>query len=224
MKLKKIASLALAGVMAVSMLAGCATNKPEEKPGEGQGTVTGYSSDFAGYVSEETAKKTYITYADSATDEAALQDALGNLGTMGTTASTLPQTVDQVTAYNYPSMKLVVGDFADTLELANTKLTCYDARSNMWVANKPSETVKVGLLYVIDGTVDVKKAVKQVAEKVDDELLEKLANANFDNNTRYTFDYTVSVSVVNKAVTTLTDYTGSANFIAVTVTRVPTAA
>ena len=41
MKLKKIASLALAGVMAVSMLAGCATTKPETKPVDPDQPATG---------------------------------------------------------------------------------------------------------------------------------------------------------------------------------------
>ena len=35
MKLKKIASLALAGIMAVSMLAGCSTTNPKPNPNPG---------------------------------------------------------------------------------------------------------------------------------------------------------------------------------------------
>ena len=39
---------------------------------------------------------------------------------------------------------------------------------------------------------------------------------------RVTYDYTVSASVVNKALEPFAGYTLSANFIAVTITRVPT--
>ena len=85
------------------------------------------------------------------------------------------------------------------------------------------ETVKYGLLYVIDGTVDINKALKQVAGKVEN-LLENLPNVNVSDTARYTFVYTVSVSVANKALDVIDWYNGSANFIAVTVTRVPTAA
>ena len=50
MKLKKIASLMLAGVMAVSMLAGCnTTSNGGNNGGEGEGegtTTTGYSVAF----------------------------------------------------------------------------------------------------------------------------------------------------------------------------------
>ena len=47
MKLKKIASLALAGIMAVSMLAGCSTPsvdpEPTPNPGDDEPAVSGYS-------------------------------------------------------------------------------------------------------------------------------------------------------------------------------------
>ena len=65
--------------------------------------------------------------------------------------------------------------------------------------------------------------LKQVANKVEN-LLENLPNVNVSDTARYTFDYTVSVSVANKALDVIDWYNGSANFIAVTVTRVPTAA
>ena len=83
MKLKKIASLMLAGVMAASMLAGCNTasnggNNGGE--GEGEGTTTsGYSAVMAENVSDAVKVIDNVTFQDHSADRAALDDALGNL-------------------------------------------------------------------------------------------------------------------------------------------------
>ena len=86
-----------------------------------------------------------------------------------------------------------------------------------------AETVKYGLMYVIDGTVDENDALEWIVDDVE-RLLVNLPNVNAEDVARYTYDYTVSVSVANKPLDVIDWYNGSANFIAVTVTRVPTAA
>ena len=68
MKLKKIASLALAGIMAVSMLTACGEGAGNggnggEGEGEGQGTVTGYSATI---LNDTQLAKFYATAQDSA--------------------------------------------------------------------------------------------------------------------------------------------------------------
>ena len=229
MKLKKIASLMLAGVMAVSMLAGCqnANVDPEQPTDPETPTATGYSVEMASNLSDD-AKKDYIAFEDNADDLAALEDALGNMSwttTAGYTA--LPKVVTPVNGWNAVDTAVVVDDFVTALDIENKALT-YGTMRNELVSFKDlnaAETVKYGLLYVIDGTVDVNKALKQVADGIED-LLEQLPNVNVSNTvtTRYTYDYTVSVSVANKALDVIDWYNGSANFIAVTVTRVPTAA
>ena len=229
MKLKKIASLMLAGVMAVSMLAGCqnANVDPEQPTDPETPTATGYSVEMASNLSDA-AKKDYIAFEDNADDLAALEDALGNMSwttTAGYTA--LPKVVTPVNGWNAVDTAVVVDDFVTALDIENKALT-YGTMRNELVSFKDlnaAETVKYGLMYVIDGTVDVNKALKQVADGIED-LLEQLPNVNVSNTvtTRYTYDYTVSVSVANKALDVIDWYNGSANFIAVTVTRVPTAA
>ena len=95
MKLKKIASLMLAGVMAVSMLAGCSTTAvdPEPTPDPDPVPATGYSVELAANLSDA-AKKDYITYEDNADDIAALEDALGNMSSTTTAAgAVLPKVV-----------------------------------------------------------------------------------------------------------------------------------
>ena len=227
MKLKKIASLMLAGVMAVSMLAGCNTTSVDPEPTPETPTATGYSVEMASNLSDS-AKKDYVAFEDNADDLAALEDALGNLSWTTTAGNTaLPKVVTPVNGWNAVDTAVVVDDFVTALDIENKALT-YGTMRNELVSFKDlnaAETVKYGLLYVIDGTVDVNKALKQVADGIED-LLEQLPNVNVSNTvtTRYTYDYTVSVSVANKALDVIDWYNGSANFIAVTVTRVPTAA
>ena len=227
MKLKKIASLMLAGVMAVSMLAGCSTGKvdPEPTPNPDPTPAAGYSDVLAENLNDD-AKKDYITYEDNADDIAALEDALGNLSSTSLTDyAILPKTVAPVAdVFATADMKLVIDDFANSAKIENENLSKKDAYENLlWFFNygRNSDDVKYGLLYVIDGTVDVNKALAQVANKIEWSL-ERLPNVNASNVARVTYDYTVSASVVNKALEPFAGYTLSANFIAVTITRTAT--
>ena len=226
MKLKKIASLMLAGVMAVSMLAGCSNTAvdPEPTPDPDPVPATGSSITLGEEVGVE---KDFITFADNADDVAALQDALGNLSSTGVYDSArLPKTVTPVTSWNpNEDMKLVVSDFAESAEITNTNLGAWSMNHDqLHHFNKNAdETMKYGLLFVVDGTVEDDKALAQIADMIKGDIAD-LPNVNVSFNDRYTYDYTVSASVVNKALEPFAGYTVSADFIAVTVTRVPTAA
>ena len=82
MKLKKIASLMLAGIMAVSMLAACGSETPDPNPGEGEGEGTqtsGYSSVFGEAVSDTVKDMKYVTFQDNAADQAALNKSVNFL-------------------------------------------------------------------------------------------------------------------------------------------------
>ena len=227
MKLNKLMALALSGVLAVSMFAGCAKGnvKPEPTPDPEEPTATGYSVTLGDKVDVE---KDYITYQDNADDAAALQDALGNMASVSVAANaTLPQTVVPFdgNVFGDRDSELVIDDFVNALDIENDDLYLWAMRNDLvddteW---KADDTVKYGVLYVIDGTVDVNKALAQVADKVKN-TISNLPNVNSGTVARYTYDYTVSASVVNKALEPFAGYTLSANFIAVTITRVPTAA
>ena len=81
-----------------------------------------------------------------------------------------------------------------------------------------------GALYVVDGSVSMDKVLNTIASQMNNQL-KNLPNADMiAGAASVTYDYTVSVSVVNKAVSAIDWFNGSANFIAVTVTRVPTQA
>ena len=126
----------------------------------------------------------------------------------------------------WTGLDLMIEDFIDNAKLYGTDIDESDL-SFVWCQNKDTNVVvKDATLYAIDGTVDANKAVKQVASRLDQYLskLPKESDKTMANGNHYTYDYTVSVSVVNKPVTVIDGYHASANFIAVTVTRVPTAA
>ena len=221
MKLKKIASLMLAGVMAVSMLAGCQnTNvKPEDPTDPDPTPATGYSVDLGDALADALKEKkidTVVTFADNETDKAALEDALGNLG-----RNQLFETSGKFKLYDLLDEDLVA-DFKDAAKLdrdtlVNDNSEIYDYKYNL------NKTVKVGDIFAVDATVDMSKAINWIVAKYEDafEGLEKSVTIQNKQSEKlvYDYNYTVSVSVVNVPTPDITIYTGSTNFIAVTVTR-----
>ena len=229
MKLKKIASLMLAGVMAVSMLAGCNTaSNGGNNGGEGEGegtTTTGYSVAFGEKVEKLNADvkgKDYVTFADNANDQAALEDALNNASALQILGGTMLPTVSN--ANDIPTE--IKDDFMDAAKVKRYGISD-SANPDNGVFNGTStinRTTKVGSVYYVDGTVSMDKVLDQLAEKLNGcfATLQKSGSVN-NNETTYDFNYTISVSVVNKTSDVIDWYNGSVNVIAVTVTRTATA-
>ena len=249
MKLKKIASLMLAGIMAVSMLAGC-NGEPTPDPddnGNGGVTVTGHSVDMGKALKDLACikDKDYITFADNAADQAALQKAvdtvdaaaladyakingvrsINNEGTgddfKGTTSTRMAKTF--VSAAELDDDDVKPGD------LAMAWYAGYNSdNSNKFI----NTTAKDGALYVVNGDVTTEQAVQMVTDEVEkilkgnDDALPKTNNKPNDHVSGYTswnYNYTISVSVVDKALQS--NFSGAANsvhFIAVTVNRTAT--
>ena len=221
MKLKKIASLMLAGVMAVSMLAGCQnTNvKPEDPTDPDPTPATGYSVDLGDALADALKEKkidTVVTFADNETDKAALEDALGNLG-----RNQLFETSGKFELYDLLDED-VVADFKDAAKLDRDTLVndndeIYDYKYNL------NKTVKVGDIFAVDATVDMSKAINWIVDEYEDAFAGLKKSVTIQNKQSeklvYDYNYTVSVSVVNVPAPDVTIYTGSTNFIAVTVTR-----
>lgn len=223
MKLKKIASLALAGIMAVSMLTACGKSANNGNNGEGDGenngTAAGYSAMLAEAVSDTVKKMDYVTFQDDAKVGEALEDVLGSVGS-GNIALTSLQAgkVIPVKKSTSKDKSEIADDFIDALDL-NDFGDKWDFSPNKWM----NDTRKVGDIFYVDATVDMEKAMKQVAEELNGRL-EGLEEKGTAGQLSYKFHYTVSVSVVNKSVDTIDWYHGSVNYIAVTVTRTGTAA
>ena len=237
MKLKKVMALALAGVMAVSMLTGCGNggNGGASENGEENGVAGGFSSVLAKYM-EESAKMDNVSFQDDADVTAALEDALGNRGSLLLAGNTVaPVVLPEVSPLVGSDFKSNLGLDAVVTDVIN--LDCEEIFALFCEDSAANTTRSVGLLFVVDGTVSVEKALKQVADGlsayVEDEgadmisldyLVSKLpesrttAGKNEAGET-WEYNYTVSASVVNKALTVFEGYNGSANFIAVTITR-----
>lgn len=244
MKLKKVMALALAGVMAVSMLTGCGNggNGGASENGEENGVAGGFSSELAKYM-EESAKMDNVSFQDDADVTAALADALGNRGSLLLAGNTVaPVVLPEVSPLVGSDFKSNLGLDAVVTDVINVVAGDYEEILALFCKDSAANTTRsVGLLFVVDGTVSVEKALKQVADGASayvdyekgkfstdmislDYLVSQLpesrttAGENEAGET-WEYNYTVSASVVNKALTVFEGYNGSANFIAVTITR-----
>ena len=247
MKLKKVMALALAGVMAVSMLTGCGNggNGGASENGEENGVAGGFSSVLAKYM-EESAKMDNVSFQDDADVTAALEDALGNRGSLLLAGNTVaPVVLPEVSPLVGSDFKNNLGLDAVVTDVINVGVgDCEEIAALFCTDSAANTTRSVGLLFVVDGTVSVEKALKQVADGASayvdcedenkkfttdmisldfivSELLpeSQTTSSNSEAGETWEYNYTVSASVVNKALTVFEGYNGSANFIAVTITR-----
>ena len=202
MKLKKIASLALAGIMAVSMLAGCKSNPADpETPTDPTTPATGVSTTFASYLTGDR-----IKFADNSTYQKYLSDAITDADldykTIGSVSGT-----KQVTDDVYSS---IVDDFsANVVNFVND----YDAISglNTKVGNNSDATYII--VYTVDGMYSQNIALKSVADQLDTNLSNSyFVNYNTVGGKQYNYDYTGSVSMQK-----VEDGSASAWYVLVTV-------
>ena len=250
MKLKKIASLMLAGIMAVSMLAACgeATPDPDDN-GNGGVTVTGHSVDMGKALKDLACikDKDYITFADNAADQAALQKAVDTVDAAALEDYAKIRGVRSISNeaganFTGETSKRMAEAFVSAAELSDNDVKPGDL-AMAWYAGYGNSvidgtskfintTAKDGALYVVNGDVTTEQAVLMVADKVEEILkdakpaLPKTNNKPNDHVSGYTswnYNYTISVSVVDKALQS--NFSGAANsvhFIAVTVNRTAT--
>ena len=158
MKLKKIASLALAGVMAVSMLAGCA-GKTGTTDDNGNTVVTTGSSAASFFNDEQNeTNKVEVTFSYSASLESALTKAVKALGTN--------KKADKVRAVVYSTIG--VGDDAfmtkDTAADGDTATHLYVAKINdVWSEDAALKDAVDGLNNEVKDLIDTTFADNQAA-------------------------------------------------------------
>ena len=234
MKLKKIASLMLAGVMAVSMLAGC-SGKTETKPeGEGNGegtTASGYSAKLESYLSDEVKDMENVSFQDDAKQATALESAVKNISANEVLKTAkdhaVPDSIEDYTSSDYQAMIAELKKAYDDDDLAENDMNLKWAVDN---ENYVNRNKSASVVYAVTGSVDLEKSLKSVANSLDKYFKALPAQGEVNNGATsgssdshpalvYDYDYTISVSVVNKPVTVFTEYDGSVNYIAVTVSR-----
>ena len=213
MKLKKIASLMLAGVLAVSMLAACGEGA-EKNPASSNETATasGYSAMLAKEL-KDTAAKSYVKFEDNAKDKTALEDMLGGIQNSVIVAA------GQAAGAGLP---IVSNQYTDEFVKDAGADDYIDGQINFDDQLRMNGTWKVAKIYAADGTVNINNVIKTIAENLDDDALaanfvEKAVDANGVHQSKYS--YVVSVSVVNVKGTENLEWNQSTNVVAVTVTR-----
>ena len=206
MKLKKIASLALAGVMAVSMLAGCNTvsNNPQPTPpnsGVNSDVTSGKSSVFEAALTDRADLK--INMQDSAALSSALEAAAQNIGratiidfttairsadattSSARTVATFDQsgrvylTIPFGTQTNVLAPDLgVVATRMDANTIGNSFATLVPTYNT----NEDDDSETVTMLFAVDGAVGDDAAVERVAEVLDSRIRALQIDNDADNN------------------------------------------
>ena len=231
MKLKKIASLMLAGVMAVSMLAGC-SNGSSNNGGASSSeptTTTGYSSTLYGKLGS--IAKSKISFSDSTALNNALTKAMGYAGNDTLVYEFLTGMKSGTVAYVHPdggsAMGLAAQSLADTLKTEDTS-AFWKASSAVNVLNPvedddqyKDDDMSVVLLFAVDGKVAMDAALTQVADQIDDAIAslhvddDEVVSGEEASKIRYTYTGSVGADTL-----TYTEGHGvSVTFIAVQLNR-----
>ena len=198
MKLKKIASLALAGVMAMSMLAGCAegnaNSTPDPQPE--QPSTTSYSTVLESKLTAHAQDK--IAMSDDADLTTALNYAAGFVGEDSIVNEF--RDFDTVIKYVNGYMGGTTGEARD--HLYDALSVSYKASSNPWDRAQTASSliaklnpqytdkdaanyykknnVNTVLLYVVDGGVKMENVMDEIADDIDAAIID-LANT-FDHD------------------------------------------
>ena len=235
MKLKKFASLALAGIMAVSMLTACDTTSvdPEPTPNPDPTPSTGYSSMLEDKMSVQVTNKT--VFQDDADLNAALDYAVGNVGNDDITGD-FGFGVFNGGAVRYISttpandpLRLVVSTMRDKLDVkadwndedTNTLDNIRPVDTANHYANYKKNNVNTLLVYVVDDGVEIPNALDQIKNRIqstwEDKLFDDFQLAA-DGQSGRDYHYVCSVAVSNRNFES--GHGIGLNFIAVEVTRV----
>ena len=238
MKLKKIASLALAGIMAISMLAGCSTTSveptPTPDPDPEQPNVSGYSQMLYNHLGYTAKKKVEPQDSNDVNDAlaTAMEYAAGN-----TIAGSYDNFIDGDT-------HVVNADWAnwrrvpDSLKNgANALISELGADNNInqnlsqtfnvldpTNTNYNRDDMNISMLFVADGFKGMEAVMDEVAGMINRqvELLEDdfdlINNDTGDESMNTDYEYTMSVAA--DTITLTADHGKSMTFVAVNIARV----
>ena len=216
MKLKKIASLMLAGVMAVSMLAGCNTTSNTPDTGDDdQGTttpVTGYSAKLGDEIAERsTIAGKKVAWSESNDLQSSLNYQVGNVGYNALTESFVRSLSDGKVQFvdnrwGTPDIVKTVNDNVtadmDAEQNAGEEASTWNAITALNpVNNFDDDDYNTVLLFVVDNGVELNNAMDQIAAQIADAVAALDDDYNSEtgaDSMNVNYEYTGSVATCTK--------------------------
>ena len=203
MKLKKLMALAMAGVLAVSMLAGCDGNTNNNNdPVDPDAPATGISADVGSRVkdlalkADDEADLDHLTFTDDGDVTAALNDAVGGAGVQ-----------DILNGYVYGD---VIGELPNTHAVRARVAELLEPTENMWFTNignvqgEDGDTVSALRVYAVSDVIDENTVKQQIARTLTGEVINNSNRVNVVNYTHHNevwnYEYTISVAMSTKTV------------------------
>ena len=238
MKLKKIVSLALAGIMAVSMLTACGEGDSNSTvtPPVDNTTSTGLSAQLGAEASDLTNSK--VTFADSTALNNALKHAVGNIGD-NSINRTFNNGITGVTylgdwQQGWAAVGAAVGVLEDDMDVdvamvatGTDPVAATVNRLNPTNANAQYDenNYNTVMLFAVDSGVEMTSIIEQLSDLIDDDMDDlvtsfDVTNVNDDNNQHeVSYHYTCSVASTSKTFVDA-DTTFGVTFVAVEINRV----
>ncbi len=233
MKLKKIVSLALAGIMAVSMLTACGEGDSNSTvtPPVDNTTPTGLSAQLGAEASDLTNSK--VTFADSTALNNALKHAVGNIGDR-TISQAFIQSINSVTylgdMQGWNAVAAAVGVLEDDMDvdvaMATTVTGVADTVNGLNPSNAQynENNYNTVMLFAVDSGVEMTNIIEQLSNQIDDDMDDLVTSFNVNtvnNNNQHEVSYHYTCSVASTSKTFVdADTTFGVTFVAVEINRV----
>ena len=238
MKLKKIVSLALAGIMAVSMLTACGEGDSNSTvtPPVDNTTSTGLSAQLGAEASDLTNSK--VTFADSTALNNALKHAVGNIGDRSISQAFI-QGINDVTylgdLQGWGAVGAAVGVLEDDMDvnvdmIATNRPVVADGVAatvnglNPNNAQYNENNYNTVMLFAVDSGVEMTSIIEQLSDLIDDDMDDLVTSFNVNtvnNNNQHEVSYHYTCSVASTSKTFVdADTTFGVTFVAVEINRV----
>ena len=229
MKLKKIASLMLAGVMAVSMLTACGDNtinNPEQPNQPEEPTPAGYSSVLGDALVAQNVVNRKVHMQDSNDLNAALKTAMEFAGediVSGIYDALFANMPVYINPADGDATQLVASKLVDVMDSVNdaNDLDSQDAIANLYATRgNHDEDLNVTMLYVVNDGVSENAALEYIAAEISDAVKEldiDYDGTTTDDKAEVEYEYTGSVSA--DSVKLDANHGKGLTFIAVQITR-----
>ena len=235
MKLKKIVSLALAGIMAVSMLTACGEGDSNSTvtPPVDNTTPTGLSAQLGAEASDLTNSK--VTFPESTALNNALKHAVGNIGDNSIDWA-FNSGITGVTylgdwQWGWAAVSAAVGVLEDDMDVdvamvatGNDPVRATVDGLNPAIAQYDDNNYNTVMLFAVDSGVEMTSIIEQLSNLIDDDMDDLVTSFNVDDKNNddqheVSYHYTCSVASTSKTFVDA-DTTFGVTFVAVEINRV----